>query len=134
MKFWVLNRADLGGVHIFKVIVAGTRTFDNYELLKSKLDFFLKNKTDIEIVSGAARGADQLGERYAAERGLSLKRFPADWDRYGKSAGYRRNVQMAEYADAAIVFWDGVSSGSKHMIDFAKRKGLQVRVVLYNKT
>lgn len=88
----------------------------------------------MEIVSGTARGADQLGERYAAERGLSIKRFPADWDRDGKSAGYLRNVRMAEYADAAIVFWDGVSKGSKHMVDVAKKKGLPVRVVRYNKT
>ena len=123
-----------GGVHIFKVIVAGTRTFDDYELLKSKLDFFLKNQTDVEIVSGTARGADALGERYAAERGLAVKQFPADWDRYGRSAGYRRNAEMAEYADAAVVFWDGKSKGSKHMIDLAKEKGLPVRVVLYNKT
>lgn len=113
--------------------MAGTRTFDDYELLKSKLDFFLKNKTNVEIVSGTARGADQLGERYAVERGFAVKKFPADWDRYGKSAGYKRNAQMAEYADAAVIFWDGISRGSMHMINLAKEKGLPVRVVLYNK-
>lgn len=89
----------------------------------------MKNQTDVEIVSGAARGADALGERYAAERGLAVKQFPADWDRYGRSAGYRRNAEMAEYADAAVVFWDGKSKGSKHMINLAKEKGLPVRVV-----
>ncbi len=125
--------SKIWGVHIFKVIVAGTRTFDDYELLKSKLDFFLKNQRGVEIVSGTARGADQLGEWYANERGLAVKRFPADWELYGKSAGYRRNAQMAEYADAAVIFWDGISRGSRHMINLAKEKGLPVRVVLYKK-
>ena len=94
----------------------------------------MKNQTDVEIISGTARGADALGERYAAERGLAVKQFSADWDRYGRSAGYKRNAQMAEYADAAVIFWDGISRGSKHMINLAKEKGLPVRIVLYNKT
>ena len=113
--------------------MAGTRSFDDYGLLQSKLGFYLQNRTDVEIVSGTARGADQLGERYAIERGLPVKQFPADWDRYGKSAGYKRNAQMAEYADAAVIFWDGTSRGSKHMIELAKAKGLRVRVVKYDK-
>lgn len=116
---------------MLKVIVAGTRTFTDYEFLKAKLDHLLQNQTDIEIVSGTARGADQLGERYANEKRYQLKRFPANWEQYGKSAGYKRNAQMADYADAAVIFWDGQSKGSKHMIDLAKEKGLMVRVILY---
>lgn len=118
---------------VFKVVVAGTRTFDDFWLLKTRLDYFLKDKVDVEIVSGCARGADRLGERYAQVWDMPIKRFPAEWDRYGKSAGYRRNEQMADYADAAVVFWDGKSKGSAHMIDVARKKGLPVRVVLYNK-
>ena len=118
---------------MFKVIIAGTRSFDDYELLKAKMDRLLSQQRDVEIVSGTARGADQLGERYAVERGLPIKQFPADWNTYGKSAGYRRNAEMAEYADAAVVFWDGKSRGSKHMIDLAKRKGIAVRVIVYKK-
>lgn len=116
---------------MFKVIVAGTRSFDDYELLRAKMDRLLSRRRDVVIVSGTARGADQLGERYAAEKGLPIKRFPADWNTYGKSAGYRRNAEMAEYADAAVVFWDGKSRGSKHMIDLARAKGLAVRVIMY---
>ena len=77
----------------FRVIVAGSRNFDDYGLLSDTLDKLLQNKgKDVVIVSGTARGADTLGEQYAAERGFQISRFPADWDRFGKSAGYRRNV------------------------------------------
>lgn len=116
---------------MFKVIVAGTRTFNDYELLKSKLDFYLKDKTNIEIVSGCANGADKLGERYAKERGYKIKHFPADWDRYGRKAGPIRNEQMVKYADACVVFWDGDSKGSKNLIDLAIKYGLQLKVVKY---
>jgi hypothetical protein len=83
----------------------------------------------IEIISGGARGADRLGERYAKERGITLKIMPADWQTYGKSAGYRRNAQMAEYATHAIIFWDKQSLGTKNMIDLAEEYKLIRRVV-----
>jgi hypothetical protein len=91
----------------------------------------LVNQKDVEIVSGTAAGADTLGERYAQEKGYEVKKFPAQWDLYGKSAGYKRNQQMAEYADGLIAFWDGKSRGTKHMIDIATNKGLKVRVIRY---
>ena len=78
---------------------------------------------------GTARGADRLGEKYAQDRNLSLKKFPADWNKYGRGAGYRRNEQMAEYATHAVVFWDGRSKGSEHMIRIAKEQKLNLRVV-----
>ncbi len=116
-----------------KIIVAGSRDFDNYDLLKQKLDFYCQrySSDDIEIVSGAARGADRLGEKYAQDSQLSLKKFLADWDKHGKSAGYRRNEQMAEYANAAVVFWDGKSKGSQHMINLAKEQRLNRSVVRF---
>ena len=122
---------------MIKVIIAGTRDFDNYELLKQKMDKILaarvKNNEEIIIVSGTARGADKLGERYARERGYTIKRFPADWDKNGKRAGYIRNEEMAKYADACVCFWDEASRGTKHMIDLATRYKLALRVVKYNK-
>ena len=115
---------------MFKVIVAGSRDFRDYELLKRVLDHLLSHKAveEVEIVSGTARGADEMGERFAKEKGYALKQFPADWDTFGKSAGYRRNSQMADYADACVVFWDGKSRGTKHMIDLAEKTGLPLRV------
>ena len=119
---------------MFKVIIAGTRTFADYELLKQHADHMLSRirTTDtIEIVSGGASGADALGERYANEMGYSIKRFPADWAKYGRKAGPLRNEEMAKYADALIAFWDGQSRGTKSMIDLARQNGLKVSVKLY---
>ena len=117
----------------FKVIIAGGRDFNNYELLKSKCDYYLSNldEADVVIVSGAARGADKLGEQYAKERGYKIDSHPADWDKYGKSAGYRRNKEMVDIASAAICFWDGKSKGTKHTIDLCKEKGIPYKIVKY---
>jgi hypothetical protein len=113
-----------------KVIIAGGRDFDDYQKLREFCDKVLKDQQDIEIVSGAAKGADHLGERYAIERGYKTTRFPADWNK-GRSAGYIRNKQMAEYGDALIAFWDGTSKGTGHMIDLAKQYKLKIRICNY---
>ena len=114
-----------------KVIIAGGRDFDDYTLLKRKCDELLKDVSDIEIVSGAANGADRLGERYAKEKGYPVKQFPADWKRYGNSAGIKRNAEMANYAEMLIAFWDGKSRGTKNMIDVATTKNFRVEVIKY---
>ena len=114
-----------------KVIVAGSRDFADYALLKQTLDHALEKLTEVEIVSGTARGADQLGERYAKEKNLFLKQFPADWKQYGRRAGYLRNEQMAGYADACVVFWDGSSHGTENMINIAEQHGLDTMVIKY---
>lgn len=111
-----------------KVIIAGSRDFSDYEKLKEVCDYMLSRQTDVEIVSGAARGADILGEQYAKEKGHSLKQFPAEWDKFGKRAGYLRNEDMAKYSDALIAFWDGKSKGTEHMISLAKKYNLKVKI------
>jgi hypothetical protein len=111
-----------------KIIIAGSRNFNDYNLLKSSCDNLLTQFTNIEIVSGTARGADKLGERYAREKGYDIKKFPANWN-LGKSAGYIRNDEMAKYADMLIAFWDGTSKGTKHMIDLANKRGIKVIVI-----
>lgn len=118
---------------VFRLIVAGSRNFNNYELLKQKCDSLLSQKRlthSIVIVSGTARGADRLGERYATERGYRVESFPADWDRDGVAAGPIRNTQMAAHADALVAFWDGKSRGTKDMIEKAKERNLLLRICL----
>ena len=116
-----------------KVIIAGGRDFMEYDLLKSTCDYMLSKINQIEIVSGCSRGADLLGEKYAEQSGIPIKRFPADWEKFGKGAGYKRNSEMATYADCLIAFWDGESRGTRHMINTAKKHGLQIKIVKYEK-
>ena len=121
----------------FKVIIAGSRGFSNYKLLHEQCNKFLREKRkthNIIIISGGARGADKLGEKYSQDEGFALEVFKANWDKYGKSAGFRRNEQMGEVADALIAFWDGKSHGTKHMIDIMNNKNLEVRVINYEAT
>lgn len=114
-----------------KIIIAGGRDFNNYKLLSNSCYEHILYR-DVEIVSGTARGADKLGEKFAKEYGLKLTKFPANWNKYGKSAGYLRNKQMAEYADELIAFWNGKSKGTKHMINLAKSLNLKVIIIEYN--
>ena len=91
----------------FRVIVAGGRDFEDYEYLEKSMNHLLsKIRRKIVVVCGAARGADKLGERYANEHGYEVRDYPADWS-IGKSAGYLRNLEMAQNADALVAFWDG---------------------------
>ena len=135
-----------------RIIIAGGREFNDYEYLESKCNqafYLLSNEyyvlsghikediSNMEIISGTAKGADTLGEQFAFNYGIKVKRFPANWDAYGKSAGYIRNEQMAKYAvsdgcyGVLVAFWDGKSRGTKHMIDLAKKHGLTVYVFNY---
>lgn len=116
-----------------KVIIAGTRDFDNYPLLVRKCNGILKKYDfdNVQIISGGARGADYYGELYAKQKHYNLSVYPADWDKYGKSARYRRNVLMAEKGNVLIAFWDGKSKGTKHMIDIANQHNLKVHVIKY---
>jgi hypothetical protein len=118
-------------VTMYKVIIAGGRDFSDYELLDKNVYEFTLYQLDLEIVSGCANGADKLGEKYANTYGIPIKRFPADWDKHGKSAGYIRNKQMAEYADMLIAFWDGKSKGTNHMIDLATNSNLKIHIINY---
>lgn len=120
---------------IARIIIAGGRDFKDYELLKRQVDkiieLLIADNFTIEIVSGTANGADKLGERYAKERGYKIAYFPANWDKFGKRAGYIRNEEMAIYAQALIAFWDSKSKGTKHMIDLAEKHNLPTRIIKY---
>ena len=124
-----------------RIIIAGSRDFNDYELLKKSAIEIITKKTMLpdltRIISGGARGADTLGERFANEMGLEISRFIPDWDGLGKRAGYVRNAEMAKFAveddsyGVLIAFWDGKSRGTKHMIDLANKHGLEVHVVSF---
>lgn len=117
---------------MFRIIIAGGRDFQDYATMQQTMDHLLVNvREEIVIISGKARGADTLGERYAHERGYTVREFPADWKLHGKAAGYIRNEEMARNADALVAFWDGKSRGTKNMLEIAKRFQLKVRVKRY---
>jgi hypothetical protein len=114
---------------MFKVIVAGSRSFNDYEHLEKTLDTLLQNKKFVEILSGGADGADKLGEQYAKTHGHILTVVPAQWSKHGKSAGPIRNKRMASMAEALVAFWDGESKGTKSMLEEARKAGLEIREV-----
>ena len=101
-----------------KVIIAGSRDITNYHAVCAAVAKSGFREIISEIVSGHARGVDQLGEKFAKEHKIPMRIFPADWDTYGKSAGHRRNREMGDYADILIALWDGKSRGTKGMIDY----------------
>lgn len=120
----------------FYCLVVGSRGFTDYQMMKEKLDFFLSKKDRVVIVSGGAKGADTLAERYAKEKGYPLKVFPANWDKYGKRAGYLRNYEMQTYISKAdergiVAFWDGKSRGTKQNFGMAEKHGIPLKIVRY---
>jgi uncharacterized protein YeaO (DUF488 family) len=118
-----------------RIVIGGSRTFKDYNFFKNKVDEIFKDiKEEITIVSGKCpSGADAFAEKYAQENNIPFEGYPADWDKYGKSAGYIRNEAMAKVGQMLIDFWDGQSKGSKHMIDLGNKYNLDVRVIQYGK-
>lgn len=113
-----------------KVIIAGSRDIVSIHYINLAIQ---KSGFDItEVVSGGARGVDQLGERWAKENQIPVRRFLPDWKKYGKKAGILRNKEMADYGEALIACWDKKSSGTKNMIETAKKQGLKVYVLEIN--
>lgn len=124
---------------MIRIIIAGGRDFDDYRLLEEEVCdyllglhvFFDGNDDHIEFVLGGAKGADNLGLRFAKEYAFKYKMFIPDWNSLGKKAGIIRNHEMGDYANHLIAFWDGKSRGTQDMITYATNKGLKVKVVKY---
>lgn len=110
-----------------RTILAGSRTCNNLQDMYDAIHF--SNFSITEVLSGKASGADWLGELWAAENDIPVVLFPADWERYGKGAGFKRNALMAVNADQLIALWDGKSHGTKHMINTAN--ALKLKVFVY---
>lgn len=109
-----------------RTIIAGSRDITDYRMVVAAV----KNSgiTPTVVLSGTAAGVDRLGEHWASKNGVPIEYYPADWDKWGKCADYRRNAEMADKAEALIALWDGHSRGTQHMINLAKHKGLKVHV------
>lgn len=117
-----------------KLIVAGGRDFTDTNRMIAELQKLVESGeiTDSpELVCGMARGADMLAYSLWANNRMPIHNFPANWNKHGKSAGYKRNQEMGEFADAAVCFWDGNSKGTKHMIDIMNKLNKPVYVVRY---
>jgi aconitase A len=111
-----------------KVAVVGSRNFTDYALMKKVLD----NISIDTIVSGGALGADSLAEQYAKERGIEIIIHKPNWRRYGKAAGYVRNVDIVNDADLVVAFWDGKSRGTRHTIETARKEKKFCSVINFN--
>jgi len=103
-----------------KLIISGSRSITDYSILLEAISLSPYQSRVTEIVSGNARGADLLGEQYARDHDIPLHLFPAKWNKYGPSAGFKRNAEMAAYADALLSLWDGLSHGTCNMISTMK--------------
>jgi len=115
-----------------RVAIIGSRGFDDPRLVAGTMNTVLEKYEVTEVVSGGARGADTLGEQWAKAHGIPTRIFRADWDRYGKSAGFRRNHDIIENCDLCVAFWDGTSRGTAHSLDLARDAGKRIVVIKYN--
>lgn len=120
---------------MIRIIVAGSRNFQDEGLLFNTLDKIISeiDDNDIEIVHGNCRGADLIGEKYALANNLKVIAFPAYWNKFGNKAGYLRNLDMAKYASEVngilVAFPIGESKGTRMMIKLAKQYGLKTYII-----
>jgi len=115
-----------------KLIIAGSHTFTDYQHLCQVLAPDRPRIT--QVLTGGAPGADALGKRWAWSKQVPWKGFKADWERFGKVAGVRRNHQMAQAGDVLVAFWDHKSPGTAHMIQCMRALGKPVVVVSIDTT
>ena len=117
---------------IKRIVIAGCRDYNNYNEAKKYISYYLndiRKQNNIVILSGCATGADALGERYAKENDFKVEKYPANWEKYGKYAGPKRNKEMAKNCDCIICFWDGKSKGTKSMITLAEEYKKPIRII-----
>ena len=112
-----------------RTAIIGSRNFSDWELMEKTLTQLSFNIT--EIVSGGAKGADSLGEKYALMKNIPTKIYLPDWEKFGKSAGMIRNADIIKNSDFVIAFWDGISKGTKHSIDLSKKTNKKLLVIRY---
>lgn len=114
IKYLNMNKQKLN------VAVIGSRSFDDYGLLSRFIITRILPKRIHCIISGGAKGADSLAERFAQEYHCDIKVFPAEWHIYGPKAGYLRNNDIIKSCDMSFAFWDGASRGTAHAIQLCE--------------
>lgn len=118
----------------FKLIVFGSRTYEDYLELETVLNNLANTVYEdkaISIVTGMAKGADSLGYLFAIKNSVVNYKFVADWKQHGRQAGYLRNIQMGEFSDGGLAFWDGKSRGTLHMIKYLEHLNKPVHIVYF---
>lgn len=120
------------------ICIAGGRDYTDYKSMELRILEYITEefnmrflKEEVTVISGVAKGADRLGEQFGKAYCKDIKRYPADWQKFGKSAGFRRNIEMAKEADLVFLFWDGHSKGTKHMMNISRQMGKPVVVFKY---
>ncbi len=117
-------------VNLMRTIIAGCRYICYAPIIQIAIDHSGFNIT--EVVCGKAKGIDTLGECWAEDHDIPVRSFPANWNKFGKKAGFLRNIEMAKYADSLIAIWDRISPGTKHMIKIAHEYNLNVWIEYYD--
>lgn len=112
-----------------KLAIVGSRDFNNYDLFKQWTVKLFRHH--MEIISGGARGADTLAKKYSKDYFCPYTEFPADWDKYGKSAGFIRNQLIVDNCDMVLAFWDGKSKGTQDTINKAKKAKKPTLIVYF---
>jgi hypothetical protein len=113
-----------------KLAIVGSRTFNDFEYLEESIFNNLKVDYITEIVSGGAKGADTLAEIFAKKYELPITIFNADWNTFGKRAGFIRNETIIKNCDFLIAFWNGISKGTKHSINLARKELGEEKVLI----
>lgn len=116
-----------------KIAIVGGRDFNDYEMLKKELGKFIdENEVSLNsIVSGGAKGADTLAEKFAAEMGVEMIIFKPDFEKFGRVAALARNTQIVECADTVFAFWDGKSKGTHDSIRKTENLGKTLLIINY---
>jgi len=112
-----------------KVIITGSSFFTNYDKLNNIMNSINTNKKITQLISTNTKGVNQLGEKWAKANKIKIKTVPADWDKWGKSAGFKRNEMMISQADVVVAFWDGKTPTTQHLINTAKSNKLLLRII-----
>ena len=114
-----------------RVVICGSRGIGSVELIDKAVKMSGFEVT--EVISGTASGPDTFAIEWAEKNGIPVVRMPADWNKYGRSAGFKRNKEMVDIADAVIAIWDEKSNGTRNTMGLGKDKGIPVKVFVPKK-